>query len=68
MTDKPQKIIQTSEQLAQLTREIDQLRHEHPELAPRLPVFERLPEPTPYQRGVLDRYQDRGPRRRRFHR
>ena len=27
-------------------------------------AFPRMPEPTPYERGVLDRYQDRKPRRK----
>lgn len=29
-----------------------------------LGVTARMPEPSPYERGVLDRYQDRGQRRR----
>ena len=46
-----------------LTDAIDRLTR--PSLDTALFVAERMPEPTPYQRGVLSRYQDGQPWRRR---
>ena len=57
--------IMTREQIIELKRLSAEWQRSHPNDPP---LYERLPEPTPYQRGVLNRYQDRGPWRRTFKR